>query len=154
VIDRGPVRGGVVGAGDDRGDPSGGDVIGPARQQRRDPQCGSWFDEHAVLTTFDQDENVLAALRAGADGFLGKGAGPAELTAAIVRVSAGGHALSEAAVDAVVGHLADATAAPTDPAVAALFDRLTPREREIVEAVVRGLDKDDIAAMLFLSPFT
>jgi DNA-binding NarL/FixJ family response regulator len=107
-----------------------------------------------VLTTFDQDENVLAALRAGADGFLGKGAGPAELTAAIVRVSAGGHALSEAAVDAVVGHLADAPAAPTDPAVAALFDRLTPREREIVEAVVRGLDKDDIAAMLFLSPFT
>lgn len=38
--------------------------------------------------------------------------------------------------------------------MAALFDRLTPREREIVEAVVRGLDKDDIAAMLFLSPFT
>ncbi|SBN42917.1 response regulator transcription factor [Propionibacterium freudenreichii] len=51
-----------------------------------------------VLTTFDQDENVLAAMRAGANGFLGKGAGPDELAEGIRRVAAGAHALSDNAI--------------------------------------------------------
>jgi len=53
-----------------------------------------------VLTTFEQDANVLAALRAGANGFLGKGVGPAELTDGIVEVHAGRGALSSAAASA------------------------------------------------------
>ena len=59
-----------------------------------------------VLTTFDQDENVLAALRAGADGFLSKGVGPDELAEAIRNVAVGGNALSPTAVAALVGHAA------------------------------------------------
>lgn len=107
-----------------------------------------------VLTTFDQDENVLAAVRAGADGFFSKGASPAELTAGILRVAAGGRALSATAVDALVDHVAEDKGAPSDPAVAARFTRLTPRELEIVSAVVSGLTNEQIAANLYLSPFT
>ena len=107
-----------------------------------------------VLTTFDQDENVLAALRAGADGFLGKGAGPAELTAAVVQVASGGRALSPGAVGAVVDHLVEQRVIAVDPAVAARFAELTAREREVVEAVVSGWDNAQIAEQFFLSPFT
>jgi DNA-binding NarL/FixJ family response regulator len=107
-----------------------------------------------VLTTFDEDENVLAALRAGADGFLSKGAGPGELTAGVLRVAEGGHALSPAAVGALVDHVAGDKGAPADPSTAKLFTALTPRELEVVEAIVRGLDNAEIAALMFLSPFT
>ncbi|GAA2182489.1 response regulator transcription factor [Brooklawnia cerclae] len=107
-----------------------------------------------VLTTFDQDENVLAAVRAGADGFFSKGASPAELTAGILRVAGGGRALSPAAVDALVDHVAEDSAVPSDPSVAARFTSLTPRELEIVQAIVTGLTNEQIAADLYLSPFT
>ncbi|MEV6348156.1 response regulator transcription factor [Actinoplanes sp. NPDC051851] len=107
-----------------------------------------------VLTTFDQDANVLAALRAGADGFLSKGAGPAELTAAIARVAAGGRVLSATAVDAVVTHVAEDRGTPPDPQAVARFTELTAREHEIVHLVVAGLDNHEIAARLVVSPFT
>ncbi len=107
-----------------------------------------------ALTTFDQDENVLAALRAGADGFLSKGAGPAELTDAIVRVAAGSRALSPGAVDAVVDHVVDQRVIAVDPALATRFAELTPREREVVGAIVSGLDNSQIAEQFYLSPFT
>ncbi|MFT3860279.1 response regulator transcription factor [Micropruina sp.] len=107
-----------------------------------------------VLTTFDQDENVLAAVRAGADGFFSKGASPAELTRGILRVAEGGRAMSATAVDALFDHVADDRGAPADPKAAALFSALTPRELEIVQAIVGGLDNAQIAADLFVSPFT
>ena len=107
-----------------------------------------------VLTTFDQDANVLQALRAGADGFLSKGAGPAELTDAIVSVAAGGRALSPSAVSAVVDHVVQQRAVDVDPLVAARFAELTPREREVVAAIAAGLDNAEIAERFFLSPFT
>lgn len=107
-----------------------------------------------VLTTFDQDENVVAALRAGADGFFSKGASPAELTAGIRRVADGGRALSPTAVDAVVGHVAEEKDTPVDPSAVARMETLTPRELEIVQAIVTGLTNDEIAAQLYLSPFT
>jgi DNA-binding NarL/FixJ family response regulator len=107
-----------------------------------------------ILTTFDQDENVLQALRAGADGFLSKGAGPAELTDAILRVAAGGRALSPGAVSAVVDHVVDQRVIAVDPALTTRFNALTPREREIVRAIVSGLDNAQIAAQFHLSPFT
>ena len=107
-----------------------------------------------VLTTFDHDENVLRALKAGADGFLSKGAGPAELTGGILEVARGGSALSPSAVSAVVTHVAEGTAVPEDPEAIALFATLTAREREVVEAVVTGLDNQQIAERMFVSPFT
>ncbi|MFT4306074.1 MAG: response regulator transcription factor [Microbacterium sp.] len=108
-----------------------------------------------VLTTFDQDENVVKALRAGADGFFGKGAGPAELSAGILRVAQGENALSAAAIGALVGHLNDAPEAPEiDPAAAELFTQLTPRELEVVRLIVDGLDNAEIGRRIFISPFT
>ena len=107
-----------------------------------------------VLTTFDQDENVLAAVRAGADGFFSKGAGPGELTAGILRVAQGGRALSAAAVDALVEHVAEDKGPPADPAASARFTGLTAREREVVAMIVGGLDNAEIAAQMYVSPYT
>lgn len=107
-----------------------------------------------VLTTFDQDENVLAALRAGADGFLSKGTGPTELTDAIVRVADGGRVLSPNAVAAVVEHVAYDRGTPSDPEIVARFTALTAREWEIVRLIVSGLDNHRIAEQLVVSPFT
>ena len=107
-----------------------------------------------VLTTFDNDENVLRALKAGADGFLSKGAGPVELTQGILDVARGGAALSPTAVSAVVTHVAEDTSVPTDAEAVALFAGLTAREREVVEAIVTGLDNQQIAERMFVSPFT
>ncbi len=107
-----------------------------------------------VLTTFDQDENVLLALRAGADGFLSKGAGPAELNGAILEVASGRRALSPGAVSAVVDHVVQQRAVAADPALSTRFAELTPRERDVVAAIVSGLDNAQIAEQFFLSPFT
>jgi DNA-binding NarL/FixJ family response regulator len=107
-----------------------------------------------VLTTFDQDRNVLAALRAGANRFLSKGVGPAELAAGIREVADGGGALSATAAAALIDHVADERATLVDPDMVARFASLTPHEHEIVAAIVSGLDNTRIAAELFLSPFT
>jgi DNA-binding NarL/FixJ family response regulator len=107
-----------------------------------------------ILTTFELDENVIAALRAGANGFLSKGAGPAELVSGIDEVAGGGGALSAAATAALIGHVSDPPAVTVDASMAARFTALTPRERDVVLAVASGLDNDQIAAALFVSPFT
>lgn len=107
-----------------------------------------------VLTTFEHDENVLAALRAGADGFLGKGIGPADLAAGIREVAGGHGALSAAAAAALIQHVAQDKAIPVDNAMRERFTALTPREREVVEAIISGLDNKEIAERLFVSPFT
>lgn len=107
-----------------------------------------------MLTTFDQDENVLAALRAGANGFLSKGVGPTELVAGISEVAAGGGALSAAAAAALIGHVAGEDATPVDAEMVKRFDALTPRERHVVAAIVSGMNNAQIAEELFLSPFT
>ena len=107
-----------------------------------------------ILTTFEQDENVLAALRAGANGFLSKAVGPAELIASIDEVAAGGGALSAAATAALIGHVAEQPAVTVDAAMAARFTALTPRERDVVLAIASGLDYERIAATMVVSPYT
>ena len=107
-----------------------------------------------VLTTFDQDENVIAALRAGANGFLSKGVGPAELVAGITEVADGGGALSAKAAAALIDHVSAETEVPVDQSVVARFEYLTDREREIVKAAADGLDNDAIAKRLFISQLT
>jgi len=107
-----------------------------------------------ILTTYDNDENVFAALRAGANGFLNKGLSPDELARGIREVHEGGGALSAAAASALIAHATAAPPVEIDEEMARRFDELTPREREVVEAIVAGARNDQIAADLFLSPFT
>ena len=107
-----------------------------------------------VLTTFDNDENVLAALRAGANGFLSKGVGPAALADGIREVAAGGGTLSAAASAVLIGQVAEHKAPVVDAALLDRFGALTPRERDVVIAIATGLDNAQIAADMFVSPFT
>ncbi|KQP56935.1 response regulator transcription factor [Agreia sp. Leaf283] len=107
-----------------------------------------------VLTTFDNDENVFAALRAGANGFLSKGIGPAELAAGIREVATGGGALSASASAALIGHVAHESRPAADSAMLDRFSALTPRELDVVKAAARGLDNTQIAAEMFVSPYT
>lgn len=107
-----------------------------------------------ILTTYGHDENVINGLRAGANGFLGKGVSPDELAAGIREVHAGGGALSSAAAAALIGHVAEASEAPPDPAMVRRFSELTAREREVVQAAVEGLDNAEIARRFYLSPLT
>jgi DNA-binding NarL/FixJ family response regulator len=107
-----------------------------------------------VLTTFDQDEVVLAALRAGANGFLSKTVSPSELVGGIAEVMAGGGALSAAATAALIGHMTDSPPAAIDHGLLHRFGALTPRERDIVVLVASGMDNHEIAAQLSVSPFT
>ena len=100
-----------------------------------------------MVTTFDMDEYVYAALRAGASGFLLKDAGPALLLEA-VRAAAGGEALVSPAI--TVRLLQRLAAPPTAPAA----NPLSERELDVVERVARGRTNAEIAADLFVSVST
>ncbi|BEL02862.1 response regulator transcription factor [Actinoplanes sichuanensis] len=106
-----------------------------------------------VLTTFDNDDNVVLALQAGASGFLGKNVAPAELAHAIRVVAAGEALLSPKATRGLVGRFLEQNRAPATPRLAAL-DLVTERETEILVLVAQGLSNEDIAQRLFLSPLT
>jgi DNA-binding NarL/FixJ family response regulator len=105
-----------------------------------------------VLTTFDEDEYVTAALRAGVSGFLLKVAPPEDLVAA-VRTVAAGHGLLDPAVTLRVIETYAAAPAP-DPARAAALVRLTERETDVLTLVAAGLSNAEIAARLYLGEAT
>ena len=106
-----------------------------------------------ILTTFEIDENVLLALRAGASGFLSKGTEPADLLDGIRTVARGESLLSPNAVQALITQFLEQPA-PVSSTAAGSLDQLTDREREIVALVGWGLSNDEIAQRLFVSPLT
>ena len=107
-----------------------------------------------ALTTFDDDESVLGALRAGARGYLTKDAGAEDIHHALRAVAAGEAMLDPAVQHHVVAALADAPPSPPATAHAALPDGLTPREAEVLALIAEGLSNQEIAARLVVSPTT
>ena len=107
-----------------------------------------------VLTTFDLDEHVYDALRAGASGFLLKDTPPEELVAAI-RVVAGGEALLAPSITRrLIADFARRPAAAVDPATAPALAALTDREREVLVLMAKGLSNAEIAGSLHLGETT
>ena len=106
-----------------------------------------------ILTTFELDEYVFEALRAGASGFLTKDAEPSELLRAIRVVAAGDSLLSPAVTRLVIERFGRPSTGPA-PRVHPSLHLLTEREREIVGWVATGLSNDDIAKALVVSPAT
>ncbi|HZB18688.1 MAG TPA: response regulator transcription factor [Blastococcus sp.] len=105
-----------------------------------------------VLTTFDEDQYVTAALRAGVSGFLLKVAPPEDLVAA-VRTVAAGHGLLDPAVTLRVIETYASAPAP-DPVRAAALAGLTERETDVLALVAAGLSNAEIAARLYLGEAT
>jgi DNA-binding NarL/FixJ family response regulator len=126
------------------------DGIGATQQIAADPALADV--RVLVLTTFEMDEYVVAALRAGAAGFLGKGSRPQVLLDGIRTVAAGDSLLSAAATRSLIARVVTTTATPVVDG--STFAALTEREREMVTLVAQGLSNEDIAAQLYLSPLT
>jgi DNA-binding NarL/FixJ family response regulator len=106
-----------------------------------------------VLTTFELDEYVFGALRAGASGFLLKGGEPTDLLSAI-RLVAAGDALLAPSVTKRLIEAYIAQPEPPTPSVPIGLDELSARELEILQQVAQGRTNREIADALYLSPFT
>jgi DNA-binding NarL/FixJ family response regulator len=105
-----------------------------------------------ILTTFEQDDYVFGALRAGASGFLLKRTRPEELIAAVHTVAAGDSLLSPSVTRRVIDRMAQQ---PTPEfADQTKLDALTPRERDVLQALARGMSNREIAAALVIEEST
>jgi DNA-binding NarL/FixJ family response regulator len=105
-----------------------------------------------ILTTFEQDDYIFGALSAGASGFLLKRTRPEDLIAAIHTIAAGDSLLSPSVTRTVIDRMARQPA--PDASSETRLDELTPREREVLELIARGLSNGEIAAALVVEEST
>jgi DNA-binding NarL/FixJ family response regulator len=126
-----------------------GDGIDATREIVSDPALTAV--RVVILTTYETDDHIFAALRAGASGFLTKDVEPEELRAAIRSVCNGGALLSPSVTRRVIAAFAATESSSVDPG---RLDVLTEREREVLGLVGRGLSNQEIADALYMSPLT
>lgn len=127
----------------------GADGLAAARAIAEDPALAR--TKVVMLTTFDLDEYVFEAIRAGANGFLVKDTEPAELLRAVRAVVAGDALLSPRVTRRLIEEFATRAKAP---AQAPALEMLTDREREVVALVAEGLSNEEIAQRLVMSAAT
>ncbi|TDD98073.1 response regulator [Jiangella asiatica] len=116
-----------------------------ALRRRPDPP------EIVILTTFDTDDHVLRALRAGATGFLLKDTPPADIVAAVRRAAAGEPILSPSVTRQLIAHVADGDDGSRLRQAAAQLAELSDREREVAVAIAHGKSNAEISAELYMS---
>jgi len=107
-----------------------------------------------VLTTYQADEQVMSALRAGASGFLVKDTPPADIINAVRLVASGEAMLSPSVTRTLLAHFGDAGASDRHRAAAQRLATLTDREREVAIAIGSGASNAEVAASLFMSEAT
>jgi DNA-binding NarL/FixJ family response regulator len=107
-----------------------------------------------VLTTFQADEQVVAALRAGASGFLVKDTPPADIINAVRLVAAGDAIVSPSVTRTLLSHFGNTEASERHRAAVQRLAALTDREREVAAAVGAGATNAEVAASLFMSEAT
>jgi RNA polymerase sigma factor (sigma-70 family) len=105
-----------------------------------------------ILTTFEEDDYIFGALRAGASGFLLKRTKPEELIAAIHTIAAGDSLLSPSVTRRVIEQMVEQPV--PERAADQRLDELTPREREVLELIARGLSNSEIASALVVEQST
>jgi DNA-binding NarL/FixJ family response regulator len=110
--------------------------------------------EVIVLTTFEVDDYVLRALRAGASGFLLKDTPPADIVRAVRAVAAGEPMLSPTITRRLIGHLRDSEADDRRRHACEQLNRLTEREREVAVAIAQGKSNAEISRELYMSVAT
>ena len=107
--------------------------------------------EVIILTTFDADDHVLRALRAGASGFLLKDTPPADIVRAIRAVAVGEPILSPTITRRLIGHVTGSYGGERRSHAREQLDRLTEREREVAVAIGRGKSNAEISRELYMS---
>jgi DNA-binding NarL/FixJ family response regulator len=127
-------------------------IDGLAATERLRAQDGA--PEVIVLTTFEADDYVLRALRAGASGFLLKDTPPAEIVRALRAVAAGEPMLSPAVTRRLIGHVTGDEAGDRRRHASERLDRLTEREREVAVAIGLGKSNAEIGRELYMSVAT